>query len=730
MAAILNTTETKNDGIFNYELLEEIGRGTTAIVYRATCRRGRLRNRQVAVKKISRTSGNVSSLTKIISVTPLHSALYHPSILSLISCFNAPSGYYHVMELCPKGTLADLLCARVSALAENEVRGVARALVDALIYLKKELVLHRDVNPNHLLITEDGRVKLSGFSSAVRLTAVNSTATDFCGSANYVSPEILLANPYSFEADLWSVGCILLTCSSGQPAFHGSGPDEVYDNICNVKYSLPEAASSEVRELIASILQKRPQDRVPLHRVPSHPFFKSSAVAPLAAPAHTGSRSRPTPQIVPASPTGRSPARKQYPSLLSRNPERPRPVSGSGANGKKYLPGKRTPLEDITNLYSEGSQTDDGENLIRSPPARTRCALASARPRLFSQTRTGTIMSSRPTAPAPEIQPSQRTSGSLAGSRVQSSDYATQRSSPRSQLRRVLSDSNVSPRTRRTMSLPSARPVLFSGSMEAVKTARVSSQATTSTAVSQPRSPQAGKAEKEHTRSAASSAGHTSLVALNTYRLKPETHKVSRGQLVVLPSRALLVDFREGERRKGGRGKEVLVIASDGATIDIYDAPHLSTPCCLAEPTGTYAFSQLPQRYVKHYSDAARLVDQLKSRIPKLVHYTDEAKCTLMANGPPGEIEIAIPPEEHRTTQRDALRLRLSRKGGTIEFSRYSGRMAKGRKDLGEWSKRVISLGPEQDLAGRDECAEDDIERQAMRHLSEFLRICEAAEEL
>lgn len=52
--------------------------------------------------------------------------------------------------------------------------------------------------------------------------------------------------------------------------------------------------------------------------------------------------------------------------------------------------------------------------------------------------------------------------------------------------------------------------------------------------------------------------------------------------------------------------------------IEVYDAPHLSTPCCLAEATAAYSLAHLPKTYVKQYNDAARLVDQLKARMPKV----------------------------------------------------------------------------------------------------------------
>lgn len=64
-----------------------------------------------------------------------------------------------MLELHQEGTFANLLYARAShVLAETELRGVARTLIDALIYLKKELVLHRDINPSNIMVTQHGRI--------------------------------------------------------------------------------------------------------------------------------------------------------------------------------------------------------------------------------------------------------------------------------------------------------------------------------------------------------------------------------------------------------------------------------------------------------------------------------------------------------------------------------------------------------------------------------------------
>ncbi|KAI0745665.1 kinase-like domain-containing protein [Earliella scabrosa] len=156
---------------------------------------------------------------------------------------------------------------------EDQLRGLARALVDALVYLKKERVLHRDIKPSNILLTSEWRPKLSGFGSAIRLPTYVSTVSGFCGSANYISPEILSGHAYGFPVDIWSLGCVLLTCLSGLPAFDASNPEDVFDNICSARYALPDSASYEAKDLISGLLQKNPHDRTPIHRLLSHPFF-------------------------------------------------------------------------------------------------------------------------------------------------------------------------------------------------------------------------------------------------------------------------------------------------------------------------------------------------------------------------------------------------------------------------------------------------------------------------
>lgn len=128
--------------------MEQIGSGTLSTVYLVNCKRGRLRGRQIALRKITSSSPSFKA--------SLHQSLSHPCIVSLFSTFTTPSAQFHLLELCSGGTLAH--CLQDNPLTEAHLRGVLKSLVEALIYLKKQGIVHRNIRPSNVLLTSDRRV--------------------------------------------------------------------------------------------------------------------------------------------------------------------------------------------------------------------------------------------------------------------------------------------------------------------------------------------------------------------------------------------------------------------------------------------------------------------------------------------------------------------------------------------------------------------------------------------
>jgi serine/threonine protein kinase len=122
----------------------------------------------------------------LLESTALHRSLHHPAILSLYSTFLASTATYHVLELCTRGTLAGFIHSRHDGrLTEPQTRGVIRSLVDALIYLRKERVIHRDIKASNVLIADDSRVVSDdNLSISLSLTSLTETSRLRSGGAS------------------------------------------------------------------------------------------------------------------------------------------------------------------------------------------------------------------------------------------------------------------------------------------------------------------------------------------------------------------------------------------------------------------------------------------------------------------------------------------------------------------------------------------------------------------
>jgi len=108
-----------------------------------------------------------------------------------------------------------------NGLSEDQVRGLMFDLVEGIQQLHSQRVIHRDLKLSNILLDHDMRAKIADFGLA-RIVNEDSTAQEpftFCGTPNYISPEILAQRPYGLSSDIWSLGCVFLTLLTGTPPF-------------------------------------------------------------------------------------------------------------------------------------------------------------------------------------------------------------------------------------------------------------------------------------------------------------------------------------------------------------------------------------------------------------------------------------------------------------------------------------------------------------------------------
>ncbi|KAJ3314741.1 hypothetical protein HDV04_005747 [Boothiomyces sp. JEL0838] len=260
--------------INGYDLKEVIGKGGFGIVYRAISKSSGSLGKQVAIKLINKLQMKKANLTKrVANEVEIHWQLRHSSILELYNYFEDSEYVYLVMEYCSNGNMYEYLQS-VGYLKEEKVRRVMEQLVDGLLYLHSNGIIHRDLKLSNLLLTDCGNLKIADFGLAVKLSDPDGEQKTMCGTPNYISPEIVSRNPYGLSSDVWAVGCLMVTLLTGSPPFQDAAVKNTLDKVSRVEYTLPDFLSREAKDLINNMLQKDPKKRLLLTEIQRHDFFK------------------------------------------------------------------------------------------------------------------------------------------------------------------------------------------------------------------------------------------------------------------------------------------------------------------------------------------------------------------------------------------------------------------------------------------------------------------------
>ena len=217
---------TNNGQIKDYEILGPLGQGAYSRVYHV---RHRGNNNEYALKIIDRKNLSHSNLNRRLkNEITLQSSLNHPCIVKLYNTFNDNDLIYLVLELCSGGELYSQI-KEEGRLPEEEAKSLCSQIIEGLIYLHSNGILHRDLKLGNLLLSEDrSLVKIADFGLAVKLKNFSEERNTMCGTPNYISPEIINRQPYGLASDMWSFGCILYACLTGSPPFESSSIKDTF----------------------------------------------------------------------------------------------------------------------------------------------------------------------------------------------------------------------------------------------------------------------------------------------------------------------------------------------------------------------------------------------------------------------------------------------------------------------------------------------------------------------
>ena len=228
-----------------------------------------------AIKKmnISLVLQKSSNKNIILNEINIQSKISHPNIIKLHNYFKdkEKENYYLILEYASKGTLFDYIRFK-NGLNESNAFYYFIQAVNAIYFLHNNQIIHRDLKPENLLINHDDILKLCDFGWSVY--SYNNKRETFCGTVEYMAPEILNNQGYDFSIDVWSLGVLLYELIHSHSPFVVNDLDinKIENNIVSKELIFKKGISSECKDLIKQLLSKKVENRIKIKDIYQHPF--------------------------------------------------------------------------------------------------------------------------------------------------------------------------------------------------------------------------------------------------------------------------------------------------------------------------------------------------------------------------------------------------------------------------------------------------------------------------
>ncbi len=233
-----------------YEILEQIGNGGMAYVYKARCNR---LNRNVAIKILKEEmSRDAEFRRRFHAESQAVAMLSHPNIVSVYDVSHAENLDYIVMELIEGISLKQYMEQR-GKLNWREALHFTIQIAKALDHAHSRGIVHRDIKPHNIMVLKDGSVKVADFGIAQVATVQNTLTQEALGSVHYISPEQAKGAHVDTRSDIYSLGVVLYEMLTGRPPYDGETPVSVAIQHINGTPALPHTMNPTVPAALEKI---------------------------------------------------------------------------------------------------------------------------------------------------------------------------------------------------------------------------------------------------------------------------------------------------------------------------------------------------------------------------------------------------------------------------------------------------------------------------------------------
>ncbi|XP_075238426.1 serine/threonine-protein kinase ULK3-like isoform X2 [Lycorma delicatula] len=267
-------TDKRNSSIGDYIILETIGQGSFAVVYKACKEKDK---KDVAIKCSEKSKlSQPEAIENIITEIRILKMLRHPNIVEMIEFLWDDKCIYIVEEFCDGSDLSKFIQKR-QKVPERIVQKFLQQLAMGLNYLRSHNISHLDLKPANLLLVTKPRLTLKiGDFGFAKFLSDETYQGALRGSPLYMAPEMLLRRQFGAKVDLWSVGIITYECLFGKAPFASCNFKELRDKlIAETTIEIPEdcGISRQCQELLKRTLKYNPQERIDFEQFFSHPFI-------------------------------------------------------------------------------------------------------------------------------------------------------------------------------------------------------------------------------------------------------------------------------------------------------------------------------------------------------------------------------------------------------------------------------------------------------------------------
>uniref|UniRef100_A0A8C7R494 Ribosomal protein S6 kinase n=1 Tax=Oncorhynchus mykiss TaxID=8022 RepID=A0A8C7R494_ONCMY len=263
-----------------FELLRVLGKGGYGKVFQVRKMSGATSGKIFAMKVLKKAMivRNAKDTAHTKAERNILEEVKHPFIVDLIYAFQTGGKLYLILEYLSGGELFMQL-EREGIFMEDTACFYLAEISMALGHLHLKGIIYRDLKPENIMLSNNGHVKLTDFGLCKESIHDGTVTHTFCGTIEYMAPEILMRSGHNRAVDWWSLGALMYDMLTGAPPFTGENRKKTIDKILKCKLNLPPYLTQEARDLLKKLLKRNASLRLGAgpgdsSEIQSHPFFR------------------------------------------------------------------------------------------------------------------------------------------------------------------------------------------------------------------------------------------------------------------------------------------------------------------------------------------------------------------------------------------------------------------------------------------------------------------------